>query len=86
MVLVDYIGIFFTCGNTFGHILYICKIIQSVHNMRQVQPETLPKNSNFSSCLQNIKLKNNTTSHSGQFSYPLPDIVSFLFEKKSTRV
>jgi hypothetical protein len=31
------------------------------HNMRQVQPETLPKNSNFSSCLQNIKLKNNTT-------------------------
>jgi hypothetical protein len=31
------------------------------NNMRQVQPETLPKNSNFSSCLQNIKLKNNTT-------------------------
>jgi hypothetical protein len=28
-------------------------------NMRQVQPETLPKNSVFSSCLQNIKLKNN---------------------------
>jgi hypothetical protein len=27
----------------------------------EVQPETLPKNSNFSSCLQNIKLKNNTT-------------------------
>jgi hypothetical protein len=27
------------------------------NNMRQVQPETLPKNSNFSSCLQNIKLK-----------------------------
>ena len=24
-------------------------------------PETLPKNSNFSSCLQNIKLKKNTT-------------------------
>ena len=23
MVLVDYTGIFFTCGNTFGHILYI---------------------------------------------------------------
>jgi hypothetical protein len=21
MVLIDYIGIFFTCGNTFGHIL-----------------------------------------------------------------
>jgi hypothetical protein len=30
-------------------------------NMRQVQPETLPKNSNLSSCLQNIELKNNTT-------------------------
>ena len=30
-------------------------------NMRQVQPETLPKNSKFFSCLQNIKLKNNTT-------------------------
>jgi hypothetical protein len=30
-------------------------------NMRQVQPKTLPKNSNFSYCLQNIKLKNNTT-------------------------
>ena len=52
-------------------------------NMRQVQPETLPKNSNFSFCLQNIKLKNNTTKtpNSGQFSYPLPNIVSFLFEK-----
>jgi hypothetical protein len=23
MVLVDYIGIFFICGNTFGHLLYI---------------------------------------------------------------
>jgi uncharacterized protein YqgQ len=23
MVLVDYIGIFFTCGNTFGYILYM---------------------------------------------------------------
>ena len=33
-------------------------------NMRQVQPETLPKNSNCSSCLQNIKLKNNTTKNS----------------------
>ena len=32
-----------------------------ITNMRQVQPETLPKNSNFSSCLQNIKLKNDTT-------------------------
>ena len=28
----------------------------TLYNMRQVQPETLPKNSNFSSCLQNIKL------------------------------
>jgi hypothetical protein len=34
---------------------------RDLNNMRQVQPETLPKNSNFSSCLQNIKLKNNTT-------------------------
>jgi hypothetical protein len=31
------------------------------NNMSQVQTETFPKNSNFSSCLQNIKLKNNTT-------------------------
>jgi hypothetical protein len=31
----------------------------AITNMRQVQPETLPKNSNFSSCSQNIKLKNN---------------------------
>ena len=23
MVLVDYIGIFFTCGNTFDHILFV---------------------------------------------------------------
>ena len=41
--------------------IYLCKIVFSLNNMRQVQPETLPKNSNFSSCLQNIKLKNNTT-------------------------
>jgi hypothetical protein len=42
----------------------VCKNLSFLHipgNMRQVQPETLPKNSNFSSCLQNIKLKNNTT-------------------------
>jgi hypothetical protein len=26
MVLVDYKGIFFTCGNTFGHILYTVKL------------------------------------------------------------
>ena len=42
--------------------------------MRQVQPETLPKNSNCSSCLTPLK-----TPNSGQFSYPLPNIVSFLF-------
>ena len=41
-------------NDLFEHVL-------SHFNMRQVQPETLPKNSNFSSCLQNIKLKNNTT-------------------------
>jgi hypothetical protein len=35
--------------------------------MRQVQPETLPKNRNFSSCLQNIKLKNNTTAENFGF-------------------
>ena len=35
--------------------------------MKQVQPETLPKNSNFSSCLQNIKLKNNTTAENFGF-------------------
>ena len=39
----------------------IIKQIQNMNNMRQVQPETLPKNSNCSYCLQNIKLKNNTT-------------------------
>jgi hypothetical protein len=32
-------------------------LLFSYNNMRQVQPETLPKNSIFSSCLQNIKLK-----------------------------
>ena len=36
-------------------------LLFSYNNMRQVQPETLPKNSIFSSCLQNIKLKINTT-------------------------
>jgi hypothetical protein len=38
--------------------------------------------------LQNIELKKTPpkTPNSGQFSYPLPNIVSFLFEKKSTRV
>ena len=38
-------------------------------NMRQVQPETLPKNSNFSSCLQNIKLKNNTRPYLKLYSW-----------------
>jgi hypothetical protein len=35
--------------------------------MRQVQPETLLKKSIFSSCLQNIKLKNNTTAENFGF-------------------
>jgi hypothetical protein len=35
--------------------------------MWQVQPKTLPKNSNLSSCLQNIKLKNNTTAENFGF-------------------
>jgi hypothetical protein len=39
-------------------------VIGATFNMRQVQPETLPKNSNLSSCLQNIKLKINTTYNS----------------------
>ena len=35
--------------------LYIFDFFLSLnYNMRQVQPETLPKNSNFSSCLENI--------------------------------
>jgi hypothetical protein len=38
----------------------VSKGLLDIDNMRQVQPETLLKNSNFSSCLQNIKLKNNT--------------------------
>jgi hypothetical protein len=37
--------------------------------MRQVQPETLPKNGNFFSCLQNIKLKNNTTKKGAYKSF-----------------
>jgi hypothetical protein len=39
--------------------------LYNTSNMRQVQPETLPKHSNFSSCLQNTKLKNNTTENFG---------------------
>ena len=51
------------------------------NNMRQVQPETLPKNSNFFSCLQisSLKITPPKTPNSGQFSYPLPNMVSFLF-------
>ena len=43
------------CDN--GYTGTICKKscrYKLMFNMRQVQPETLPKNSNFSSCLQNI--------------------------------
>ena len=49
--------------------------------IRQVKSETLPKNSIFSFCLQNIKIKimPPKTPNSGQFSYPLSNIVSFLF-------
>ena len=58
-------------------------------NMRQVQPETLPKNSNFSSCLQNIKLKNNTTQNSKLrtvFVSATEYCFIFIWKKKSTRV
>ena len=56
--------------------------------MRQVQPETLPKNSNFLPVykISSLKITPPKTPNSGQFSYPLPNIVSFLFENKSTRV
>jgi hypothetical protein len=41
------------------------KSIKAVRRQRNLGlPETLPKNSNFSSCSQNIKLKNNTTYNS----------------------
>ena len=49
--------------NDFPIVKWLCII----SNMKQVQPETLPKNSNFSSCLQNIKLKNNTIHISPRF-------------------
>jgi hypothetical protein len=55
--------------------------------MRQVQPETLPKNSNLPVYkISSLKITPPKTPNSGQFSYQLPNIVSFLFEKKSTRV
>ena len=57
-------------------------------NMRQVQPETLPKNSNFSSCLQNIKLKNNHLKLQTPDSFRIRywTLFHFYLEKKSTRV
>ena len=45
----------------FNVVVLVVPVLFHFYNMRQVQPETPPKNSNFSSCLQNIKLKNNTT-------------------------
>jgi hypothetical protein len=56
--------------------------------MRHVQPETLPKNySNLPVYkISSLKITPPKTPNYGQFSYPLPNIVSFLFEKKSTRV
>ena len=43
------------CDNGYTGTIYkkSCRY-KLMFNMRQVQPETLPKNSNFSSCLQNI--------------------------------
>ena len=51
--------------------------------MRQVQPETLPKNSNLPVYkISSLKITPPKTPNSGEFSYPLPNIVSFLLEKK----
>jgi hypothetical protein len=52
--------------------------------MRQVQPETLPKNSIFLPVykISSLKITTPKNTNSGQFSYPLPNIVSFSFEKK----
>jgi hypothetical protein len=36
--------------------------------------------------ISSLKTTPPKTPNSGQFSYPLPNIVSVLFEKKSTRV
>jgi hypothetical protein len=36
--------------------------------------------------ISSLKITPPKTPNSEQFSYPLPNIVSFLFEKKSTRV
>ena len=52
--------------------------------MRQVQPETLPNNSNLPVYkISSLKITPPKAPNSGQFSYPLPNIVSFLFEKKN---
>ena len=51
--------------------------------MRQVQRETLPKNSNLPVYkISSLKITPPKTPNSGQSSYPLPNIVLFLFEKK----
>ena len=49
MVLVDYIGIFFTCGNTFGHILYkiFMKNVQFLRKVLPVNSEVLVHLKNF---------------------------------------
>jgi hypothetical protein len=55
--------------------------------MKQVQPETLSKNSNLPVYkISSLKITPPKTPNSGQFSHTLLNIVSFLFEKKSTRV
>ena len=52
--------------------------------MRQVQPETLPKNSNLPVYkISSLKITPPKTPNSGQFSYTLPNIVSFLFVRKN---
>jgi hypothetical protein len=57
--------------------------LASENNMRQVQPETLPKNSNLLVYkISSLKITPPKTPNSRQFLYPLPNIVSFLFEKK----
>jgi hypothetical protein len=62
-----------------------CQYIdQHLTNMRQVQPETFPKNSNLPVYnLSSLKITPPKTPNSGQFSHPLPNIVSFLFEKNT---
>ena len=51
--------------------------------VRQVQPETLPENSNLTVYkISSLKITPPKIPNSGQFSYPLPNIVSFVSEKK----